>query len=103
MEYFVGPTLLTALGLGIAAAGLLLIFRALPPNRWFGLRTPRTAADPMAWYRAHRAMGWLFVVVGVAVAVLSMWPERPAHPALGLMGISVIAAATWWIYRRYAG
>jgi len=95
--------MITAIALCVALAGTLLIFRALPPNPWFGLRTKRTLSDPLAWYRAHRAFGWVVLALGLAIAVLSMWPTYPAHPALGLVCIAVSAAAFIWVYRRYAG
>ena len=102
MQYFVGPTWFTAIGLGIVLVGALHIFRVLPPNRWFGLRTKRTLSDPLAWYRAHAAFGWIFIAVGLVAAVISMWPARPVHPAWGLVGIAVIAAIAIRVYRRYA-
>ena len=102
MEYFAGPTISTMLGLVIALAGLLLILRALPPNRWIGLCTKRTTADAAAWHRAHRAFGWVVLPLGLAIAVLSLWPTYPAHPALPLACVLIVGAAVAWVYRRYA-
>ena len=84
------------------AFGALLLFKALPPNRWFGLRTARTLADPIVWYRAHRAFGWLFLATGLVAATLGLWTTAPVHPAWGLVGVLVVAAATVLVYRRYA-
>ncbi|QNP40194.1 SdpI family protein [Lysobacter solisilvae (ex Woo and Kim 2020)] len=84
------------------ALGVLLILKAIPPNRWFGLRTTRTLADPAVWYRAHRAYGWLFLAIGLVAATLGLWPTTPVHPAWGLVGVLVLASATILVYRRYA-
>src|SRR5690606_7276427 len=84
------------------AFGVLLLFKALPPNRWFGLRTARTLADRAAWYRAHRAFGWVFLIIGLVVAGLNLWPTMPVHPAWGVVGVLTVAAAAVVVYRRYA-
>ena len=80
----------------------LLIFKVIPPNRWFGLRTPRTTEDSSAWYRAHRAFGWVLLVTGVMAATFSLWPTTQVHPAFGLAGVLSVAAAIVFVYRRYA-
>jgi len=84
------------------AFGAALLFKALPPNRWFGLRTARTLAAPAVWYRAHRAFGWVFLITGIVVATLGLWPTTPAHPVWGLVGVLAVAAAAVFVYRRYA-
>ena len=82
--------------------GALFIFKAIPPNRRFGFVTPRTLGDPSAWYRAHRALGWVFLAIGIVVVILDQWPTTPVHPASGLVGIILVAAAFHFVYRRYA-
>jgi hypothetical protein len=84
------------------AVGLLLVFRALPPNRWFGLRTTRTISDPVAWYSAHRAYGWIFVSAAAAVAALNLLPPSPFNPILGFTGTIAMGAAFLIVYFRYA-
>ena len=84
------------------AIGMLLLFKALPPNRWFGLRTARTLADPAIWYRVHRAVGWLFLVTALVAAALGLWPTTPLHPAWGLVGVLAVTVAFVYVYRRYA-
>ena len=86
----------------ICAVGVLMIFKILPPNRWVGLRTARTLSDPAAWYRAHRAFGWLFLVTGLAALASRLWLTMSVHPAWGLAGVLSVAAATVFVYRRYA-
>ncbi|WP_425563048.1 SdpI family protein [Luteimonas vadosa] len=86
----------------LCAIGLVLLLGGLPPNRWFGLRTDRTLANPAAWYRAHRACGWFFLALGVAIFAMSLWPTIPVHPAWGLASVAVTVAAAVLVYRRYA-
>jgi uncharacterized membrane protein len=86
----------------ICLLGLVLIFKGLPPNRWFGVRTARTASDSAAWYQAHRAFGWIFLITGAVAGVLGLWPTTPIHPAAHLIGVLLVAAATVFVYRRYA-
>ena len=91
------------LGVLICAVGIALICKAIPPNRWFGIRTPRTTSDPVAWYRAHRAFGCIFLAMGLAiVAVLSLWPTTLVHPASGLVSLLLVVAVAVLVYRRYA-
>ena len=72
------------------AFAALLLLKAIPPNRWFGLRTPRTLTDPVVWYRAHRAFGWILLITGlVAAAAFGLWPTTPVHPAWGLFAVLV--------------
>jgi uncharacterized membrane protein len=92
---------LTVIGI-LFVFGVLLLFKALPPNRWFGLRTVRTLADAAVWYRAHRALGWVFLVTSLVAGGLGFWPNTPAHPAWELGGVLVVTTAFVLVYRRYA-
>ena len=102
MQHFVGPTMRTLLGLFIALAGVLLILRVLPPNRWIGLCTKRTTANLADWHKAHRALGWVVLPLGLAISLMSMWPTYPVHRALPLACVLVVGVAIAWVYRRYA-
>ena len=71
-------TALVALGL----VSILLILRVVPPNRWFGICTPRTLANEAVWYTANRAVGRVLLsamAAGVGVHYLA----RSAGPAWG--------------------
>jgi len=86
----------------ICISGILLVCKALPPNRWLGVHTARTISDPAAWHRAHRAFGWVFLITGLVATVLILWPTTTAHPVWALFGVLAEAAAVLVIYRRYA-
>ena len=44
----------------IGAIAIALIIGIIPPNRWHGVRTPRTLADEKACYRRNRFGGCAF-------------------------------------------
>ena len=88
-------------GLLIAALSLPLILGKVPPNLWYGFRTPRTLSDPSIWYPANSYAGrWLLisgVLIALAAILLRLQPgisiEAYAYSALGVtlltIGISV--------------
>ena len=60
-----------------AAAGVLLAalgwgMRRVPPNRWYGVRTPSTYADERVWRDANRRAGGEFAVFGAALTVVAL-------------------------------
>src|SRR5437868_14383031 len=78
---------LGASGLALAAAGLPLMRRRVPPNRWYGVRVPATLADERMWYAVNERSGRDLLVVGTTVAVVALvapvvlprwWPELRA-------------------------
>jgi uncharacterized membrane protein len=83
--------------------GIAFVFKAIPPNRLFGVCTPRTLSSPAAWYRAHRAFGLIFLILGLVILVLlSLNPTTPVHPATGLVALLLVVAVAVFVYRRYA-
>jgi hypothetical protein len=41
---------------------LPLILGLIPPNRLYGVRTPKTLGDPRVWYAANRRAGILLIL-----------------------------------------
>jgi uncharacterized membrane protein len=65
---------ISALGIGM---GLLFTFFGnylpkLPRNFFFGVRVPWTIASDFVWKKTHRLSGWLFVLVGIIIIILSI-------------------------------
>lgn len=59
-------------GLLMAAIALPLVLGKIPPNLWYGFRTPRTLRDPAVWYPANAYAGrWLFAS-GIAIALAAV-------------------------------
>jgi uncharacterized membrane protein len=88
----------------IAAASSLLAAGIIPPNRWFGLSTPRTLANKAQWYKANRAAG-LVLLSAMAAAVAIHYLARFAGQAWVLLNFVTTVAlvvAIVAVYRRYA-
>ena len=43
----------------------------VPRNFFFGVRTPWTLASENVWVKTHRVSGWLFVIGGIIIVILS--------------------------------
>lgn len=54
---------------GMAALGIPLILKWVPPNHWYGARTPSTLADASIWYPVNQLTGWWLVAGGVLLTV----------------------------------
>ena len=58
----------------IGIAALPLAMRLVPPNNYFGLRTPRTMDSASHWYLVHAVGGQLLIVCcGLAAILLMMY------------------------------
>ena len=53
-------------------ASLPMIIGHVPPNRWYGFRTPRTQSDPKVWYPANRNAGQYFAFAGFLVVLSAL-------------------------------
>ena|SRR5438445_283654 len=55
--------------------GIPLALRLVPPNRFYGYRTPTTFASPEAWYQVNFATGLALIsaglVSGICILLLS--------------------------------
>ncbi len=68
------PIALPAFLLGGLLVGTGNGMAKLRPNRWVGIRTPWTLANPRVWDQTHRFGGWVFVLCGLALLVVSVAP-----------------------------
>ncbi len=74
------------LGVGLLMIGLgfPLWQRMVPPNRWYGFRTPSTCSDARLWYPTNRTTGMWLMLTGAAMAATSLitfLSELPVDPA----------------------
>lgn len=102
---------LWTIGVGIpillCALGLPLALQRVPPNRWFGFRTP----SPINWYRTNRAFGisLLFAALfsGLANTALALcFADGPAAPlsvwmANQSIGWVILACIPPWVVSRH--
>jgi len=93
-------TLLFAL-VGVLFVGLSipLIRNRVPPNRFYGFRTPKTLSDPKIWYEVNHIQGNDLLVAGALLASSSLtmlvfaraWqPEVVALTLLLVMVLSLV-------------
>ena len=106
MEHLVGYILPTAvIGLCIP-----MVLAMVPPNAFYGFRTPRTLSSPRIWYAANRVSGW-FLIVASALTIcfnLALWWIHPDWPEKRLvfwmanaMAVSVfLAVVASFMYLR---
>jgi len=58
----------------IGIAAIPLAMRLVPPNNYFGLRTPRTLDSTTHWYHVHAVGGQLLLVCcGLGAIILMMY------------------------------
>ncbi len=67
-------TLLIYFGVGllVAALALPMMYDKIPPNGFYGFRTPRTLSDPNVWYPANRVAGRNLAVAGMIVSTTAL-------------------------------
>src|SRR6185503_7698417 len=91
-----------ALGLLFVGLSIPLMRGRIPPNRFYGFRTPKTLSDPKIWYEVNRVQVNDLVTAG-AVAISSVvmillgqhW--KPEYVALTLFTTMVfsLVGALW--------
>jgi len=59
-------------GLLLALVGIPFYLEKVKPNRWSGVRLPKTYADPAVWYAANKVMGQNFIIAGASIFVLTL-------------------------------
>jgi uncharacterized membrane protein len=75
------------LAVGVLFIGLGNVMGKLRPNWFVGIRTPWTLSSKRAWTRTHAVGGRVFIVIGIAFALV------PFARAVGLGASAVLAAA----------
>ena len=84
-------------GVFLIAISLPMMYDKVPPNGFYGFRTPRTMSDPNLWYPANRVAGRNLAVAGVIVAttaliVFSM--RQSMHPKTAALSLLVVSLAS---------
>ena len=59
-------------GVFLIAISLPMMYDKVPPNGFYGFRTPRTMSDPNLWYPANRVAGRNLAVAGVIVSTTAL-------------------------------
>lgn len=85
----------------LVAVFIVVIGLALPrsrPNVYAGVRLPWTMRDPSNWTATHRLTGVLFVVAGLALALLAALQPAPAGLLAGLAAALILPVLLGGIY-----
>ena len=90
------------MGILLLLASLPMIMQRVPPNRWYGFRTPRTQADPKVWYPANRIAGQFLAFAGLLIELATLGVallHKQMTPATGatiliVVGIGSITVAS---------
>lgn len=91
--------------LGALLVGVGFRMRSVPPNVWFGIRTPWTLGNKEVWRKTHLAGAWVFGLAGTAMILLPMIISDPALAkgiGLGLLGAAILLSVllSWWFDRQ---
>lgn len=79
--------------LAVALAGVPLWLGKVPPNRFYGFRTPRTVNDAEVWYPVNQMTGLDLTVAGAVASVAVVLADLfTANPVTGAPWL--VAAAT---------
>ena len=74
-----------------------MILERVPPNRWYGFRTPRTLSDPNVWYPANRIAGQYLAVAAVLIllttGLISLFNKSLSLKAMSLTLLTVSLTA----------
>lgn len=107
------PDVLLLVGVVMAALAVPLIMRAVPMNRFYGVRTRRAFASDDNWYALNAFGGVLFLIYGAALVIagiigrtLALPPASPWTPAFvvgPLLGIVLVLLLIGAYSRRLPG
>ena len=90
----------------LAAAGVPLILKLIPPNPIYGVRTERALSRSEIWYEVNRFGGWALVIAaGVAALLLMLWSGTMLKPAWRqllavLLPLAIAVGVTLWYERQ---
>ncbi len=69
-----------------------LILGLVPPNRGYGIRTPKTLSEPRFWYSANRFGGWTLLVSSLIYLALTLVsPSAEKDFTVWLINLAVFA------------
>ncbi|MXY67059.1 MAG: SdpI family protein [Acidobacteriia bacterium] len=78
----------------VAATALPLLFGWVPPNPYYGFRTPRSMSSPEAWYRANEIMAY-YLLASQALGLLAK--RRVTATLIARWGRDESTWATPWV------
>jgi hypothetical protein len=81
----------------MAVLAVPMVLGKVPPNRIYGLRTPKTLSPPSIWYQANRVGGWYMLAAAAVticfnVVLMAMHPEWPSQTVILWMAGAAVAS-----------
>jgi uncharacterized membrane protein len=85
------------MGLLLVALCVPMTYDKIPPNSFYGFRTPRTLSDPNVWYPANRVAGRNLALAGILISttapvVFSM--HKSIHPKTAALTLLIVSLAS---------
>jgi uncharacterized membrane protein len=94
-----------ALGPVLILLSIPLIFRLIPPNRFYGLRSPATRSSESIWYDANALSGRHMFALGLLMVALEFLLPRSVRTlvlaTVGWVGLIGIMIADWRTANRW--
>jgi len=88
-----------AIGPLLIVVSIPLIFRWIPPNRFYGFRIPATCASASVWYEANALAGQHMLLLGALMValefVLPLSVRNVTLSTIGTVGLVVFIIADW--------
>ncbi|HEY5074362.1 MAG TPA: SdpI family protein [Pyrinomonadaceae bacterium] len=84
-------------GVFLIAISLPMMYDKVPPNGFYGFRTPRTMSNPNLWYPANRVAGRNMVLAGLIVimtALVVFAMQKTIHPKTAALTLLVVSLAS---------
>jgi uncharacterized membrane protein len=95
-----------ALGPILIVLSIPLMLRWVPPNRFYGFRTPATCRNRLLWYDANALNGRHLLTLGVLMVtlefVLPQSMRRLVLATTGWVGLVSVVVADWRTVNRWA-
>ena len=85
---------------------LPLIYGKVPPNHWYGFRTPKTLSSDAMWYRTNRVGGQYLVIAAIleftgALALAGFRAPLVIWQVLMTVPLLIAIAAWFWRIRNW--
>jgi uncharacterized membrane protein len=84
-------------GVFLIAISLPMMYDKVPPNGFYGFRTPRTMSNPNLWYPANRVAGRNMVLAGLIVIITALGVfamQKSIHPKTAALTLLVVSLAS---------
>jgi uncharacterized membrane protein len=94
------------MGVLFIALSVPLMLKKVPPNNWYGFRTPKTLSDEKIWYEVNRISAQGMALVGlvlvvVTLALMLLAKEMADVTKLIVIGAIAIVALAFALFRSF--